>query len=259
MAHFQCNFEEMLNVATQAALEAGSALLQTSRQNIRIFAKSDGTRCTNMDIEAEEIIIRILREHFPDFGFLGEETGASGEKNVRWICDPIDGTELFIANIPCWSIMLAFELEGKIILGVIYNPSTGELYRAFSGGGAFLNNRQIFVSRKKSLSESSLLFSGKEEMLGSRFWPGLKQLICKTGSTAEIGEYFGWMFVACGFWELGAHYDLGPEDIVAAKIIIEEAGGRLTDIEGRDTIYSGHALVSNGILHGQALKIINST
>ena len=151
---------------------------------------------------------------------LGEEFGAEGPADVRWIIDPSDGTRNFVRHVPVWATLLALEERGEIVAGVIHNPVTGELYTARRGGGTRRNGERVHVS--------------------------------------DVGDYMGYTLVAEGKAELYVEVDLKPWDLAPCKLVVEEAGGRFTDLAGRPTIYSGNAVVSNGRLHDAALKLLHA-
>lgn len=257
MAHSQSNFPEILKFAEEVALGAGRILLE-GQKDLGVATKPDGSLVTNMDAVAEKFIIRTIRKKFPEHGFLGEETGKSGNQKVRWIIDPVDGTENYSSGMPDWSVMLALQVNGRILLGVIYDPVKGVLYSASYRGGAFRNDRQMMVSSCASLAKSSLLYSSAEKILRSAYGKGFRKLLQGVCSSQEVGDCPGWMLIAEGKADIGFHFWLGPEDIAAPRIIIEEAGGSVTDLRGRKSIHSGHALATNGKLHSEVLQLISS-
>lgn len=257
MAFTPEELEGMTKAAVDAAKAAGRSL-KKMMNNIHVKRKKDGTLVTNLDIAADQIILSNLQNAFPQYGYLSEESGVFGSRDARWIIDPVDGSDLLSRGIPLWSIMIAFELQKQVVLGIIYNPILGHLFVARKGCGAYLNGKKIQVSRTDTLKNSFLCHSGQERLSYSRRWKGFRSLLRKVGFERGIGDYWGWMLIAIGKADIGFHHWLGPEDMAAAKIIIEEAGGVMTDLDGINSIYNGHALVSNGLLHQQALKIIKA-
>lgn len=257
------NVSTLLEYAKVAVFRVGQNIAlpyYLKKRAIRIHIKHDGTQATKADERAEKAIKKILRSEFPEIGFLGEEFGAQGSRRVRWIIDPIDGTDLFIRRIPFWSIMVALEVEGVIVLGVIHNPVTEETYYAQKGRGAFLNGQLLRVSNKRRLDESLILHSGLREFLGwlkKGRWPGFVNFVNAFRAERGIGDYNGFMLIAKGQAELGLHFDLGPEDLAAPKIIIEEAGGEFGDFQNRDSIYNGGAIVGNKQVYREALRVLH--
>jgi len=247
-----------LELAQKAALKAGKVALHYFRKGVSAQTKADGSPVTQADKETEEILIAALQKGMPGSGFLGEEFGEQGSKEQRWIIDPIDGTKNFIRGIPIWALLVALEEEGEITVGVVHNPATDELWTAAKGKGAFYNGRQILVSAIGELKRAQLLHSGLNALKKTAYWDGFLELVEKTGRQRGPGDYLGYVLVAQGQGEIYLENGLKPWDIAANKIIVEEAGGKLTDLEGRETIYSGSALATNGKLHGQVLRILQS-
>jgi histidinol-phosphatase len=215
---------------------------------------------TQADREAERAIVERLGAAFPDVGFLGEEFGAQGAQAVRWIIDPIDGTQNFVRGLPYWATLIALEEDGDVTLGVVHAPATGELLWARRGEGAFANGRPLRVSTVDRLASATLLHSSLNYMkaLGA-YWDGFLRLVDATQRQRGFGDYFAYTVVLRGQAELMLEADLKPWDLAPFKILFEEAGGSLTDFEGRPTIYSGSALASNGRLHASALAVLRGT
>jgi histidinol phosphatase-like enzyme (inositol monophosphatase family) len=246
-----------LELVTKAALKAGKVALRYFRKGVSAERKADGSPVTKADKETEEILIATLKKGMPGCGFLGEEFGEQGSKTQRWIIDPIDGTRNFIRGIPIWALLVALEEEGEITVGVVHNPATGELWRARKGGGAFHNGKRISASKVDSFENSIFFHSSLRKSKEGFYWDGLLRLVEKTPYQRGPGDYLGYVLVAQGQGEIYLEDGLAPWDIAANKIIVEEAGGKLTDLEGRESIYSGSALATNGKLHEQVLKILH--
>jgi histidinol-phosphatase len=251
--------DRALNAALDAAREAGALALRYFTGRFEVTVKPDHTPVTQADREAEVAIVSRLRAAFPDVGFLGEEFGAQGVQARRWIVDPIDGTKNFVRGIPYWATLIALEEDGEITLGVVHAPATGDLLWARRGQGAFANGRPLHVSAVDRLADATMIHSGLNYMKaeGGRVWPGFIRLVDATQRQRGFGDYFGYTFVLRGQAELMIECDLKPWDLAPLKVLLEEAGGRLTDFEGKPTIYSGTALASNGELHAAALAVLN--
>jgi len=195
-------------------------------------------------------------------GFLGEEFGAQGAQERRWIIDPIDGTQNFVRGVPYWATLLALEEDGDVTLGVVHAPATGDLLWAQRGRGAFANGTPLRVSTVDRLAEATLLHSSLKvvrTLRPGRYWDGFLRLVDRTDRQRGFGDYFAYTFVLRGQAELMLEADLKPWDLAPFKVLFEEAGGRLTDFEGRPTIYSGTALASNGQLHEEALAVLSGS
>ena len=221
--------------------------------------KADQTPVTQADREAEQAIVARLSAAFPDVGFLGEEFGAQGAQGRRWIVDPIDGTKNFIRGIPYWATLIGLEEDGEVTLGVVHAPATGETLWAQRGRGAFANGEPLRVSGVDRLGEATLLHSSLNyvrRLPPGRYWDGFLRLVDLTDRQRGFGDYFAYTFVLRGQAELMLEADLQPWDLAPFAVLFEEAGGRLTDFEGRPTIYSGTVLASNGRLHAEALAAL---
>jgi histidinol-phosphatase len=248
--------DRALAAAADAARAAGAVALRYYATRFDVTLKPDQTPVTQADREAEQTIVAALRGAYPEWGVLGEEFGAQGATEVRWIVDPIDGTRNFVRHVPVWATLLALEERGEIVAGVIHNPVTGELYTARRGGGAYRNGERIHVSDIDDLWNSTLLHAGLRLYRDAGLWDGLVRLVDATERQRGFGDYMGYTLVAEGKAEFYVEVDLKPWDLAPCKIVVEEAGGRFTDVAGRPTIYSGNAVVSNGRLHEVVLKLL---
>ena len=164
-------------------------------------------------------------------------------------------------RIPIWATLIALEEHGEITVGVIHSPVTGELYTARRGGGAFLNGERLRVSDEADLSQAYLLHAGLRAARTTRYWDGFMRLVDATDRQRGFGDYIGYCLIAEGKVEVYAEIypegsGLKPWDLAPCKILVEEAGGRFTDLEGRPTIYSSSALATNRRLHDAALALL---
>ncbi len=247
---------EALDAAVEAARAAGALALKYFRGGFEVVLKADATPVTQADREAEQAIVEILGRAFPGYGVLGEEFGGSGATDVRWIIDPIDGTKNFVRGIPIWATLIALEEQGEITVGVIHNPVTGDLYTARRGAGAFLNGAPIRVSQVGELGRAGLVHAGLRLLRKAGRWEPFVRLVDATDRQRGWGDYMGYGLVAEGKAEIYLEVDLKPWDLAACKLIVEEAGGRFTDLDGRPTIYTGTALATNGRLHDAVLTLL---
>ena len=248
--------DRALAAATDAARAAGAIAMTYYRSGFQVTIKPDQTPVTQADREAEEAIVATLGRAYPDWGFLGEEFGAKGATDIRWIIDPIDGTKNFVRRIPVWATLLALEAHGEIVAGVIHNPVTGELYAARRGGGTWLNGQRVRVSDVDDMWAVTLVHAGLRLYRKAGVWDGLVRLVDATERQRGFGDYLGYALVAEGKAEIYVEVDLKPWDLAPCKIVVEEAGGRFTDLAGTPTIYSGNALATNGRLHEAALAAL---
>ncbi len=264
--------EKISQVGRQAALAAGAVLRLNYLKPHHVTLKGAIDPVTETDLQAQEMIIALIRRSFPDHGFLAEEESA-GERGSpgppikststshhRWIIDPLDGTVNFAHGFPMFCVSIAFEAEGRVQYGVVCDPLRDELFEARRGGGAFLNGRPIRVSKTERL-DRALLATGFPYDIRERLPEtlarlgrllGVAQGVRRAGSAA-----LDMCYVACGrvdgFWE----ENLKPWDTAAGLLIIKEAGGEITTFNGGDyDMYSPNLVASNGILHSQLVNII---
>lgn len=245
-----------LAAAVAAARAAGEIALRYYRGGFQITIKPDQTPVTQADREAEQAIRGILGRAFPDHGFLGEEFGEEGSRDPRFIIDPIDGTKNFIRGIPFWAVLIGLEERGEITTGVVFNPVTGDLLTARRGDGAHANGERVRVSDQRRMRDATLLHSGLNLLRADGCWDGFVRLIDATSRSRGFGDYYGYDLVARGKAEMYVEVDLKPWDIAPMMILVEEAGGRLTDFEGRRSIYDGRVVATNGHLHDEALALL---
>lgn len=252
-----------LQTAYKAALAAGQILMdnfgKVKADEIRKKAATDFI--SFVDETSEKKIIEIIHSDFPDHGILAEESGSNKQKSsYRWIIDPLDGTTNYLHSIPIFAVSIALEFKGEIICGVVYNPLVNEMFWAEKGGGAFLNDLAISVSGTKSLSESFIAtgFPFKIKHLLKKYLKVFEAVFRESIGARRIGAAaIDLAYVACGrfdgFWEIG----LNPWDIAAGIIIIEEAGGTVTDFWGtKNYMNSSYMIASNSKIHNEMAEII---
>lgn len=247
--------EKALDVAVEAARAAGTIARKYFHGTFDVTMKSDQTPVTQADREAEQAITAILRDAFPDHGILGEEFGAEGSRERRWIIDPIDGTRNFVRRIPIWATLIGLEEEGEITVGVVHT-ATGEMYTAVRGGGAYRDGQRLHVSDESRIDEAFLVHASLTLVKRAGCWDRFMRLVDATGRQRGFGDYIGYTLVAEAKCEIYCEVDLKPWDLAPCKLLVEEAGGRFTDWNGRPTIYSGSALATNGRLHDAALALV---
>ena len=250
--------DRALAAAVEAARAAGEVALKYYRTGFDVTLKADATPVTQADQGAEQAIREVLGRAFPAHGFLGEEFGAVGDQQHRWIIDPIDGTKNFVRHVPIWATLIGFEDAGEITVGVIHNPVTGDLLAARRGGGAWLNGERVRASTIGGLREATLLHAGLKLLKDAGHWDGFVRLVDATDRQRGFGDYLGYTMVAEGKAEIYVETDLKPWDLAPCKIVVEEAGGRFTDFTGTPTIYTGDAFATNGVLHDAALALFRS-
>jgi myo-inositol-1(or 4)-monophosphatase len=243
-----------INTAIEAACRAGRALHDHYNRPHEISYKGIIDLVTEMDRESERMVTEFLRQSFPEYGILGEEGSKSTTPySCRWIIDPLDGTTNYTYGYPLFGVSIALEKQGEITLGVVYNPLLDELFTAEKGGGACLNGKSIHVTDTSDLGKS-LLASGFPYDVWSSSRNNCKEweaLIKKTISIRCDGSAaLDLCHTACGrldgYWEL----DLEAWDMAAGALIVQEAGGRVTQADGTPFNHMQRSvLASNGYLH----------
>lgn len=245
-----------LDVAIKTAREAGKIMMRYFEKSYSTYTKDDSTPATDADRECERTSVSIIKKHFPDHNFLGEEFKYEKTNSpFCWIIDPIDGTKVFIRKMPYFGCSIGLEKNGKIILGVIYVPMMKMLAFASKGKGAYLNGRRIKVSSTRKIENSYLIMGDIGKLYDKGYGKQLLSLMRKCYGYGGYADLVGLIFVARGNADINLIESHGPWDVAAAKIIIEEAGGKMTDFKGKDTIYSGESIATNGLLHKDVLKI----
>jgi histidinol-phosphatase len=239
----------------QAALDAAEAAAEIIRsmyqRNLAVHTKADRTPVTEADVRSEEAIRAILTERFPGYGFYGEETGrhAMDAENV-WLVDPIDGTKSFVRECPFFSTQIALMRAGKVVLGVSSAPAYGELAWAEQGAGAHLNGRPIRVSQISDLGQAIVSTGNLKTLARSACWAHFGDLIGRINRIRGYGDFVHYHLLARGSLEVVIESDVGILDIAALTVIVREAGGSFTDLEGAEVgLQTTSVLATNGVLH----------
>jgi histidinol-phosphatase len=251
--------DTIIGAAIEAAKAAGEVALHYFRTNLKVETKADRTPVTQADRECEAKITEILSQHFPAYGFLGEEMGArAGQVNTRWIVDPIDGTKNFIRGIPFFATLIALEENGEITAGIMSAPAINDLLYARKGQGAFANGQQVHVSDVAELSQSMLIHGGLKDLKVRPCWGPFLRLIDATARQRGFGDALGHSVVIRGQAEVTLEPEIKPWDVAATKILITESGGRFSDFAGSPSIYTGNAIISNGRVHEAVVNILQN-
>lgn len=241
-----------------AAARAGGAIaLQHFRRGVDVTLKADRSPVTIADSESEQAIITTLGRACPGYGVIAEESGEQGPTARRFIVDPIDGTRNFARGIPFWGVLIALEEDGVLTAGVIHQPVSGELYTARRGRGAHLDGTPIRVSQVTALKDATVAHGTLRILRRRGKWDGFERLVEATRSQRGFGDFLCYAWLAAGRVDIGLGLNLKIWDLAAPKIIVEEAGGRLTDLDGNDSLTSGTALATNGHLHAAAVRMFS--
>lgn len=243
------NLNSILPLVISTAKKAGS-FIRKERENFssdKIEIKGLNDLVSYVDKTSEELIVKDLQTIFPQAGFIVEENTLSEKKEYNWIVDPLDGTTNFIHGITCYAVSIALELNGEIILGVVYEVSRDECFYAIKGGGAFLNENSIKVSENKTLKDS-LIATGFPIYNFERINPYLKtleHLMRNTHGIRRIGAAAADLcYLACGRVDAFFEYNLNPWDVAAGALIVKEAGGMLSDFKAGNNWLFGKELIA---------------
>jgi myo-inositol-1(or 4)-monophosphatase len=230
----------LLNIAVRAARRAGEVIVRAlvRLDSLEVSSKGRNDYVSEIDRTAEREIIDIVRKLYPDHAILAEESGSSGENETVWIIDPLDGTTNFLHGFPVFAVSIAVQHQGKLEIGVIYDPMRQEIFTASRGGGAHLENHRMRVSKQRGL-EGSLLSTGfpfrGDEPYADNYFEMFRKLTTLTAGIRRPGSAaLDLAYVAAGrtdgFWELG----LKPWDTAAGTLMVREAGGRVGTLSGEE-------------------------
>jgi myo-inositol-1(or 4)-monophosphatase len=254
----------ILNVMMKAARRAGRGLKRDlgEVEHLQVSLKGPRNFVTAADRRAEEVVREELGKARPAYGFLGEEGGAreGADKSHRWIVDPLDGTTNFLHGIPHFAVSIALERDGAIVAGLVYNPANEELFIAERGKGAFLNDQRIRVASRQRLAEAVVACGmphyGRGDLALAR-----NEIAAAQQNYAGLRRYgaaaLDLAWVAAGRLDAYWERDLSPWDVAAGLILVREAGGFVSDIEGKDNaIAKGQVVAGNDTMHRALLRLL---
>jgi histidinol-phosphatase len=262
--------EDDLSLALSLAdLADEMTMARVGAPDLVVETKPDMTPVSDADRAVELALRDRLAQERPDDAVVGEEygasggpEGASGSQNAgdagarRWIIDPIDGTASYVRAMPTWSTLIALEAGGDVVLGVVSMPALGRRWWAAHGRGAFGDGLSISVSRVSRLADAQLTWSGIESWDEVGRADALLSLARACWRSRGIGDAWQYMLVAEGAAEIATDPEASLWDLAAVKVVVEEAGGRFTDLRGRGTAGGGSGLATNGLLHEAALAYV---
>ncbi len=236
-------------------------------EDLEIETKPDLSPVTEADRAVEQAVREQLAAQRPADSVLGEEYGVSTAPSSerRWIIDPIDGTKNYVRGIPVWATLLALQDGDEIVVGVVSAPAISRRWWAARGRGAFVDDglsdspRRMGVSAVRELSDAQLCFPGLDDWDGSGGLDGLIELAGRCWRSRGFGDFWSYMLVAEGAAEITCEPIVSLWDLAAPQVIVEEAGGRFTDLRGNRTADGGDAIATNGPLHEAALAIVGRT
>ena len=246
---------EFLKVALEAAKNAEEVITAYYTDDMKVEMKEDETPVTLADRGAEKVIRETIKRAFPDHGFLGEEYGIeAGESPYLWIIDPIDATKNYIRKIPIFGTQIALMKGDDLILGVSNAPLLNELLYAEAGEGAFLNGKPIQVSDVAQPEEAMVCHGGLKWFVEKGTFSGVYNIINDVARTRGFGDFYMYHLAASGRADAVVEAAISVWDIAAITVIMREAGGQVTDIQGQSITKDTASLVAtNGILHNTIL------
>ena len=250
-----------LTLAHRLADASRSVSLSRFGGELRRWSKPDGSLVTDADEAVEDELREQLRIERPDDAVLGEERGQTGSGDRRWIIDGIDGTDSFAAGAPEWNTLIALEIDGRVVLSVCDQPPINRRYWAVRGCGAFCTHppsiarKQVRVSSVGDLSRARSYVPPPERLLDEQA-RSIAQALASATNPEPPTNHFA-LQVATGGYEVAVVFLLDPWDLAGPSIVVEEAGGKFTDLEGRNELTSGAAIFTNGNVHDDVLQLIS--
>jgi histidinol-phosphatase len=247
-------YDEELAFAQELADAADEISTSLFGTDLEVRAKPDESPVTEADVRIEAMIRERVHERFPNDGVLGEEGGAeagASDSARRWIVDPIDGTKNFADGIQIWATLIALGVDERPVVGVVSAPALRERYAAVVGGGATLNGAAIRVSRADRVSRALVVHGSLVDWLDGGWAEGVQQLAREARRTRGFGDFWGHMLVARGAAEVMLEAELNTWDFAAVQVVVEEAGGRMTQLDGSPVEHGKSVLSTNGLLHDE--------
>ncbi|HVR41319.1 MAG TPA: histidinol-phosphatase [Thermoanaerobaculia bacterium] len=244
-----------LSLALRLADAADAITMRHFRSaTLAVRTKIDMTPVSEADEETERALREIIARERPHDGIVGEEFGTSGSTARRWILDPIDGTKNYVRGIPVYATLIALEADGALVAGVVSAPALARRWWASRGDGAFCNDRRLHVSALATIAESHLSYDSiHDHDLAGNAEPFL-QLARDCVRTRAFGDFWSHMLVAEGVIEIAIEPTVSIWDMAPVQLIVEEAGGKFTDLRGNARFDGGSALSTNGLVHDAVLR-----
>ena len=249
--------DQLLTVAHELADEADALTLPAFHREMDVRTKADGSWVTQTDEGVERALRARLQDRFPDHAVLGEEDGFQGEEGApTWIIDPIDGTSNFVRGNPIFATLIAVQIDGVEVAGVVSAPALGTRWDGVLGGAAHQDGRSIQVSDRRKLADAEVAFGGLRYFHERGLDHVLGTLTERTQRQRGYGDFWQHCLVASGSTDLAVEAEVNLWDLAAVKVIVEAAGGRFSSLAGDRTAAGGDAVSSNGHLHDEVLALI---
>ena len=247
-----------LSAALDAAAAAAQVIGPLYRRNLAVTIKADKSPVTEADVMAERAIRELLEARFPGYGFHGEESGSRAlDADYVWLVDPLDGTKSFVREYPMFSTQIALAHRGRPVVGVSHAPAYGELAWAERGQGAWLDGAPLAVSGVSTLESAAVSTGNLKSLAASPAWDRWGRIVARVDRIRGYGDFLHYHLLAAGRIDAVVESDVNILDIAALSVIVEEAGGRFTDLAGRPVgPGTTSVLASNGALHEPLLEAL---
>jgi histidinol-phosphatase len=252
------DYHDELAFAREVAVAGGDIAMGYYRGDLASRRKPDGTWVTEADHAVEADVRARIAAAFPEHNILGEEEGLAGSEGgsprpgaPTWVVDPIDGTHNYMAGIPIWALLVALRVDDRSVVGVCHAPALGETYEAAVGGPAMRNDETMTVDPLNELARATVVSSGLENFVEAGLEDFYRQLARRCWRTRGFGDFWGHMLVAQGAAHAMVEPVLSIWDYAPLEVILEAAGGRITQIDGSPLADGGSCLTTNGQLHSQ--------
>lgn len=247
-----------LDFATEIARRAGAVTLRWFGTDVAVETKADRSPVSIADREAERTIREAIAERWPDDAILGEEYGTADGAGTgrRWIVDPIDGTHSFIRGVPLYGTLVALEVDADVVVGVAHFPALDETLAAARGAGCSHNGRPTRVSDCDALDDALVCYTDPTLFARAGLADAWPRVVAASGLVRGWSDCYGYALVATGRADAMLDPIMAPWDCAALKPIVEEAGGRYTDLLGAPTIYGGNAIATNGRVHDALVAVV---
>ena len=259
---------ELAFALTLADRADATSLSRYHALDLEITTKPDNTPVTDADKAVERAIIDAIAAHYPTDGVVGEEFGSTGGKDRYWIIDPIDGTKNFLRGVPTWATLIALVENEKVVVSVVSSPALYRRWYAREGGGAYVlegsavsaanlqsASRKLSVSKVSAMSDASIAYSDFQGWGARR--QAFEKLLDSAWRSRGMGDFWSHMLVAEGAVDVAIEPSLALWDMAALDLIVREAGGRFSSLDGIDGPFGANAISSNGVIHSQILEAIN--
>ncbi len=253
-------YQSDLDFAFELADRADTITLSHFRRHdLEVDRKPDRTFVTEADRAAESAIRELVASRRPEDVVSGEEFGEVASASRRWVVDPIDGTANYLRGVPVWATLIAYEIDQVVVAAVVSAPAMGRRWWAVRDGGAYVDGQPIRVSRIDELSDAHLLYGNEEGFAAAGIAPQFAELRKQVWRTRGFGDFWQHMLVAEGTAEIAIDpFGLKEYDLIAPALIVREAGGTFSALDGTDRVTAGSGVATNGLLHNSALVALTS-